>query len=572
MSQDKDDMQELTTPNITYSKHRVSLIWLVPFAAILIGIVMFVQNWLAQGPEITITFLTASGLEAGKTPVKYKDVDIGKVTSVTLNEDQSYVVATVALEKSVEGLARSDTRFWVVRPRIGLSGVSGIDTLISGAYIGVDVGTSDSMTQTFTGLETPPSVINGMPGTVFSIQADDLGSLDIGSPVYYRRIQVGRVSSYQLSDRGDSVDIRVFIDAPYDKFVTEDTRFWNAGGVDISLSADGLKLNTQSAASVLAGGIAFAAPEGDNSRPASSTYVFILAVDKDDAMKPPDGVAISVLLRFSKPLRGLTVGAPVEFSGVNIGSVVSIELDYDQQTGLFPAEVATRIYPGRLGSVRNKLPDDNSSHAEIIAFIKSLVDNGLRAQVRTGNLITGQLYVALDFMPNAEKVDFDATAEPIVLPTVDGDFDRLQVQLASLMSKIEKMPLDSIAIHLDQSLIDLDKTIKQFNTGIVPELSNTLGSINTMITQLSRTLDDQSPLQQSAIQTLESFQQTSRQLQTTFSQINGLLVEDAPMQQSLEQTMLELQRAAKSLRNLTDLLGRNPEALIRGRPENVRVE
>ncbi|WP_428240385.1 intermembrane transport protein PqiB [Gynuella sp.] len=572
MSQENGDMQKLAPPNITYSRHRVSLIWLVPFAAILIGIAMFVQNWLAQGPEISITFLTASGLEAGKTPVKYKDVDIGRVTSVTLNEDQSYVVATVALEKNVEGLARSDTRFWVVRPRIGLSGVSGIDTLISGAYIGVDVGTSDSMAQDFTGLETPPSVINGMPGTAFSIQADDLGSLDIGSPVYYRRIQVGRVSSYQLSDRGDNVDITVFIDAPYDQFVTEDTRFWNAGGVDISLSADGLKLNTQSAASVLAGGIAFAAPEGDNSGPAPTDHAFTLAVDKDEAMKPPDGVAISVLLRFSKPLRGLTVGAPVEFSGVNIGSVVSIELDYDEQTGLFPAEVATRIYPGRLGTVRNKLPNDNSSHAEIVAFIKNLVDNGLRAQVRTGNLLTGQLYVAFDFMPNAEKVDFNATAEPIVLPTVDGDFDRLQVQLASIMGKIEKMPLDSIAIHLDQSLIELDKTLKQFNTGLVPELSNTLSSINTMVTQLSGTLDEQSPLQQSAIQTLESFQQASQQLQTTFSRVDGLLVEDAPMQQNLEQTMLELQRAAKSLRNLTDLLSRNPEALIRGRPENVRVE
>ena len=566
MTQDKDEIRKLSAPQISHAKQRLSLIWLVPVVAVVIGLGMLLQSWLAEGPRLTITFATASGLEAGKTPVKYKDVDVGHVTAVTLSDDQSHVIVTVALVKNAAGLARQDSRFWVVRPRIGLSGVSGIDTLISGAYIGVDVGISEQTAKSFTGLETPPSVINGMPGTTYVVKADDLGSLGIGSPVYYRRIEVGRVSSYQLSGNGNNVDLQVFIDAPYDQFVTANTRFWNAGGIDISLSAEGLKLNTQSAASVLAGGIAFATPEGDSSPTADSGTVFMLAVDKDEAMKPKDGLAVPVELRFKQALRGLSIDAPVEFSGLNIGHVTSIDLDYDAETGHFPSVVNIEIYPNRLGSVLNKLPThDGSSRTEAMQFFQTMVENGLRAQVRPGNLLTGQLYVALDFIPDAEKVNFDISADPLELPTVNDDFDRLQVQLTNIMNKVEKMPLDSIAINLNQNLVELEKTLQLVNSNLIPQLQTTLNSAGLAVDQVHEVLSDNSALQQNIGQTLQSFQQASEQIQGTFSLFDNMLIEDAPMQQNLTQTLQELQRAAKSLRTLTDMLGRNPEALIRGR-------
>ncbi|QOH38980.1 mce related family protein [Burkholderia cepacia] len=255
-------------PPVTRNRMRLSLVWLVPVVAALIGLSMVIHAWLSVGPEITITFNTAQGLEAGKTPVKYKDVVIGTVTAISLSDDSSHVVATVSFVKNARNLIRDDTRFWVVRPRVGMSGVSGIDTLFSGAYIGMDTGRSDKSRKAYTGLEPPPTVINGMPGTSFTLLATDLGSLDIGSPVYYHHLLVGHVASYKLNMQTRDMNLQVFIDAPYDRLVTTDTRFWNASGMDLSLDANGLKLKTQSVATIVGGGIAFATPD-DSSAPAA---------------------------------------------------------------------------------------------------------------------------------------------------------------------------------------------------------------------------------------------------------------------------------------------------------------
>jgi len=523
-------------------KARLSLIWLVPVVAAVIGLSMLVHAWLSEGPEITITFQSAAGLEAGKTPVKYKDVVVGNVKTIKLSADSTRVIVTVALAKSAETLARTDTRFWVVRPRIGAGGVSGIDTLLSGAYIGVDKGTATTAATAFGGLETPPTVINGMPGKTFLIRADDLGSLDIGSPVYFRRIQVGRVASYKLDADGHGVSLRVFIDAPYDRFVGASTRFWNASGVDVSLGADGLKLKTQSMAVIVAGGIAFSSTAVGSEAPAAADTTFTLASDQEAAMAPPDGPAQHIMLRFNQPVRGLRVGAPVEFSGFNLGRVVSVEMDYDPATHHFPAIVNIDVYPSRMGRVLNShaittLPAPESSADEqqrAPHFLATMVAHGLRAQVRSANLLTGQLYIALDFVPNAPKVAFDINARPLVLPTVSGSFDKLQEQLASIVAKVDRMPLESIARNLDGSLGELKTTLQQVNGQLLPE-----------------------------------GQRTMQQARQSFSDASRVLAEDSPLQQNLGQTLSELQRTARSMRTLTDLLERHPEVLLRGRPASM---
>ncbi|WP_237113179.1 PqiB family protein [Pseudomonas aeruginosa] len=317
MNDVRTQTQEPRYPTVDQRRWRISLVWLVPALAALIGLSMLAHAWLSAGPEITITFRTAAGLEAGKTPVKYKDVTVGAVTAITLSDDGSHIVARVSLASSAVSLTRKDTRFWVVRPRIGTGGVSGIDTLLSGAYIAVDAGSEQASSKVFTGLEIPPTVIGGMPGKSFILHTEDLGSLDVGSPVYYRRIQVGRVASYKLDDDGNHVSLQVFVDEPYDSFVTTDTRFWNASGVDVSLGADGLKLKTQSVATIVAGGIAFAAlPRAQNQVEKAPEYAqFTLSPDQASAMTPPDGPAQYVQLRFDQSLRGLSIGAPVQFSG-----------------------------------------------------------------------------------------------------------------------------------------------------------------------------------------------------------------------------------------------------------------
>ncbi|QAU24255.1 MCE family protein [Dyella sp. M7H15-1] len=525
----------LPEPVIRHRRVNASLIWLVPIVAALVGLSLVIHAWMQQGPTIAITFQTAEGLDPGKTVVKYKNVVIGKVSTIRLNSDRRKVVVNVDLDKTAAGIAVADSRFWVVRPRIGLGGVSGIDTLLSGSFIGVDVGNSKQKQTDFAGLETPPSVTHDAEGKSFILHSGDLGSLDIGSPVYFRRLQVGRVASYKLNDDGKGVTLQVFVERPYDKFVTTDSRFWNASGVDVSLGADGLKLNTQSLATVLAGGVAFLDAPGPHptAEVAPQDAVFTLFDTQAHAMAPPDGEPHYIRMRFDQPLRGLAVDAPVEFLGMNIGSVVSIRMDYDEKTGHFPIYVGAVVYPDRLGRAHQKLmaqarsqgDDDDMSH-----LIGTLVAHGLRAQAKVGNLLTGQLFISLDFLKNAPKATYDPSVRPLEIPTAPGNFDKLQEQLAEIVDKIRKIPFDSIGNNLNQTLVSLNKTLNQVNNQVLPQFQDTLKGANQ-----------------------------------TLGTANNAFSPDSPLQQNLGSTLQELQRMARSLRTLTDYLGTHPSSLIRGR-------
>lgn len=512
-----------------------SPIWLVPVIALLIGASMLLHAWLAAGPEIAITFQTATGLEPGKTAVKYKDVTVGVVKDIQLRGDDSQVLVTVSLNESAENLARADTRFWVVRPRVGIGGVTGIDTLLSGAYIGVDKGSSARTRSAFTGLESPPAIINDMPGSRFVVQTDDLGSLDIGSPVYYRRVPVGRIASYQLNADGKSVSLQIFIDAPYDRLVTPNSRFWNASGLDVSVGANGFRLRTQTVAAIMAGGIAFATPENaSGASPVGPKGEYVLAKDQESALAAPDGPPMRFKLRFERSLHGLEVGAAVEFSSIKIGRVVSVDLDYSPQGYRFPSVVGIEVYPNRLGNVLSKLPKQNRGlEQETAAFTRDLVEHGLRAQATPSNLLTGQLYISLDFVPNAARVPFDIHARPLVLPTINGGFDQLQEQIASIVSKVDKMPLASIAQNLNATLAGVDNSLKQVN-------GQTLPAANQLLRQMSQTA------------------QTAQ----------DLLAEDSPLMLTFSQSLQEALRALRAVRNLADQLDRHPESLLQGRTED----
>ncbi|OOG40744.1 MlaD family protein [Rhodanobacter sp. C05] len=532
--QDDPSAGELPRPVVRHRRFNASLIWLVPALAALVGLSLVISNRLQAGPQITISFQSAEGLEAGKTPVKYKNVVIGRVGKIHLSGDHSHVLVKVSLEKSAESFATEGTRYWVVRPRIGLGGVSGIDTLLSGAFIGVDAGDSNTPADEFKGLETPPAVNHGAPGRSFMLHSDDLGSLDIGSPVYYRRIQVGRVVSYQLDPDGKGVSLQIFVDGPNDRFVTTATRFWNASGIDVSVGAAGLKVNTQSLAAVLAGGLAFQDPRGPHdSTPAPEETGYQLFSDQASALAPPDGEPRYIQMRFEQSVRGLVVDAPVEFLGVNIGKVVSVNLDYDEKAQRFPVVVGAVVYPQRLGNAYDKLEalaKARGENPDLSQLVGRLVDHGLRAQARSGNLLTGQLYVALDFVPHTPPVSFDPNAKPLMIPTVAGSFDKLQKQVAEIVDKLDKIPFESIGKNLDQTLAGLNATLKQVNGQTLPEFKTTLQGV-----------------------------------QKTMGSANAALSGDSPLQQNLGATLEQVQRMARSLRVLTDYLGGHPEALLRGR-------
>lgn len=521
------------TPEIRQRRVRVSLVWLVPIAAALVGFSMVVQNWLSAGPQITVSFETAEGLEANKTQVKYKNVVIGQVTAINLSEDHTRVIATVELDQHAEPFTREDTKFWVVRPRIGASGVSGVDTLLSGAFIGADAGRAEETRREFVGLEAPPPVTFGAEGKQFTLRSDNLGSLGVGSPLYFRRLQVGQVISFGLANDGKGVQVQVFVNAPYDRFVTDDTRFWNASGVDVSVAADGLRVNAESLSTILAGGIAFRAPNySPDASPAAPDSEFTLFADVRQAMAPADGPPRYVQMRFDQTLRGLNVDAPVEFLGVPIGRVVSVKLDYDEKSKSFPAVVGAVIYPSRLGTAHDKLSQSLGGDTEehTARLMQIFVDRGLRAQARTGNLLTGQLYISLDFDPRAPQVTFDQQARPMVIPTIAGSFDKLQEQLQAMVDKLSKLPIESLADNLNGSLDELRQTLKQVNGDVLPQLQRTL-----------------------------------ERSEQTLQNANQALTDGSPQRQQLGDTLEEVQRAVRSVRVLSDYLSRHPESLIRGR-------
>jgi paraquat-inducible protein B len=517
----------------------VSLVWIVPIVAVLVGLSLVVHSILQEGPTIIVTFKTGSGLTANKTEVKYRNVVIGHVSDVELSNDQKSVNATIKLAKQAESFTREDSQFWVVRPRIGAGGVSGIDTLLSGDYIGADIGQANARAKSFTGLENPPPITYGEPGKHFTLHTQDLGSLDIGSPVYFRKIPVGQVVAYALDADGKGVNIEIFIHSPNDVYVTENTRFWNASGIDVNVGANGFAVKTESLSSLLVGGIAFRAPEySPNDVAAAEAKAFDLFEDQQTALAPPNGKAQYLALRFDQALRGLKVDAPVEFLGVEIGKVVSVNLDFDAVKRSFPVNVGIVIYPQRLGQAHTKmlkaLNHDPADEAAAVRLIGTFIENGLRAQARSGNLLTGQLFISLDFYPKAEKVAFDPTARPISIPTLPGSLEQLQEKLEGMVDKINKLPIERIAGNLDGNLVELRKSLGQFNAKTLPGVQNTLADVSKTLQSASSTL-----------------------------------AEDSPQREQLTQTLDELGRMSRSLRELSDYLGRHPESLIRGRPNNA---
>lgn len=523
----------------------LQLVWLIPIVAAIIGGTLAVKTYLQKGPTITISFKTGDGLEAGKTKVKYKDVEIGLVKDVSIAKDITHVIATVELRKEVTPYLVEDTKFWVVRPRISGGGITGLGTLMGGSFIGVDAGTSKKPQRVFTGLEFPPVVAMDVPGSRFQLHSADLGSLDIGSPVYFRRIQVGQVVSYELDKDGTGVTFTIFVAAPYDKYVRANTRFWNASGVDLTMDANGLKLDTQSLMSILVGGIAFQTlDETGAAPPTGASTAFTLFATRDEAMKNRDTISQSFVMVFKESVRGLSVGAPVDFRGLNVGEVTGIHVARDTRAKEVNMLVEMRIYPERLRSrVVGAAPDPK----EYRAILNEMVAHGLRAQLMSGNLLTGQLIVTLDFFPNNGKASVNWAMNPPSFPTTTGNLVELQATLMKIAKKLEKLPLDETVADvrkalqsLDVTLKDADKLVQRMNGDVVPEVRMTLE-------EARKTLDEGRKTLGAAKQTLSA---------------------DGPLQQDLRVTLRELGRTAQSLRVLTDYLERHPESLIRGKQED----
>jgi paraquat-inducible protein B len=507
---------------------RFSLVWVIPVVAAIVGGWIAVTRILSAGPEITIIFKSAEGLEAGKTKIHYNGVDVGTITAIRLSKDHRRVVTTAQMEPSTEDFLVDDTKFWIVAPRISGANVTGLGTLISGAYIGMEIGHSKNERSIFNALDTPPVVTSETPGRFFILKTPDLGSLDVGTPIYFRRVQVGQVASYQLDQDGKALTVKVFVQAPYDQFVSPNTRFWHASGIDLSLTASGLVVQTQSVLSILIGGIAFETAPGDPVLPATAeNTVFILYSNKTEAFNPPPRSPQTYQLVFKDSVRGLTPGAPVEFRGIPIGNVTSLRAQIDLKTFEFRVPVTIQLDPERLGVRLVDLKPGADLETIRRNLIDSMIAHGVRAQLRTGNLLTGSAYVALDFFPNAPPVHVDWSQQPVQLPTTPGQFAATQATVEDLLKKLDSMPLQEIGENLRKTIADLDLTI---------------------ITARS----------------------TLASARGTLDNTSNLTGPNSAQVQQLDQTLQEISRAARSLRVLADYLEAHPESLIRGKKGEAR--
>jgi paraquat-inducible protein B len=522
------------------SRWRVQLVWLVPIVAVLIGAWLAVHAILEKGPTITISFTTGEGLEAGKTKIKFKDVDVGVVKSVVLSKDHKNVIATAELSKDTDTMLVDDTRFWVVRPRISGGTVSGLGTLLSGSFIGMDIGVKNAKRRDFVGLETPPVLATGMAGREFVLKSSTMGSLDVGSPIYFRRLQVGQVVSYTLNDDGTGVTLRVFVNAPYDKFVLNDTRFWQASGVDVSLDSSGVKLNTESLVAILIGGLAFETPpplpyasDTEGMARADVGHPFTLYQTKADAMKPQEHIIDHYVFNFSESVRGLIVGAEIDFRGIVVGEVTAINTHYDPVARKFTIPVQVNFYPERFTARYEMQPKGGRvlGNEERHRVAQLLVDQGLRAQLRTASLLTGARYIAVDFFPNTKKFTVNWSQDPPELPTVPSGLASLQDQITALVTKLNAIPFEGIGQDLRKTLQDASTLVKTLDTQLAPEAKATLVAARDAL-----------------------------------GSTNRIMQSDSPLQASAADTMRELARTAAAFRTLAEYLERHPEALLRGKP------
>jgi paraquat-inducible protein B len=514
---------------------RLPLVWILPAIVVLVGGFVVIREKIAQGSSIEIQFENAEGLETSKTKVRYKDVEVGEVRDIRVSEDRKKVIVTADIHRNAKSYLVDDTRFWVVRPRVSGAGVSGLATLVSGAYISVDVGHSAAKRDHFVGLEVPPIVTADLPGREFILHADDLGSLDIGSSVFYRHITAGQVVGYSLDAGGTGVTIKIFINSPFDMYVTGETRFWQASGIDMSVSADGVKLRTESLASILEGGVAFGALSGSSARRVAADTSFTLFADQDRAMRPTETEIRPFIMYFGGTLRGLSAGAPVELHGISVGEVKSVGVEYDERAGLLAFPVTIELYPQRLlGRAQTATPSRVNSRA----MIDSLVAHGLRAELKTGNLLTGQKFVSLDMHHDVPKDKVGWADQPAIFPTISSGLDDIQDSVGVIAKKLSKVPFDQLSARLLAALNSLDQTLKSAD-------------------KFLKNVDDNLSPQ---------VQATLAEAQAALKNAKDLLGQDAPLENDLGSTLLQVSRAAKSISALVDYLERHPESLLRGKP------
>jgi paraquat-inducible protein B len=487
---------------VTQRRRRISAIWLVPLAAVAIGAWMVIHTYLTQGPEVAITFATAEGIEVGKTKIKLRAVAIGLVETVELGEDLATVTVRARLDPGTRTLLREDTQFWVVRPRFGRSGLSGLGTVLSGAYIEVAPGAGAEGRRTFRGLDDMPVTPPTTAGLHVTLVSPDTAGLGAGNPVLYRGYTVGRVESATLDLKTKRSNYRLFIEAPYDDLVTSNSRFWNASGISVDLGADGLAVKTESLEALLMGGVAFDIPDGSEPGTRVERFTeFELFADHASIGRHPATYHLDYVLLFDTSVRGLLAGAPVEYRGIRVGSVEQVPFLEAGSAILGSAAQAAIPVRIRLDPVRFDLSDTVAGRTELATMLAERVQAGLRASLKSGSLVTGRLFVALDIVDDVKPAAVREAGGHTFFPTESSGLEQIELKVAALLDKLQQLPLDTTLASargtldaVTTTVATANDTLRDLNVILAQDATKRLpAALDGTMTALSRTLEGLAP-------------------------------------------------------------------------------
>jgi paraquat-inducible protein B len=529
-------------PEARVRKHRwFAWVWVVPITAAIIVIWLAVRSFAVRGPEITIAFKVAEGLEPRQSTIQHRGVTVGTVERLELVPDMSKVVVHARMTRGAAAWLTENTRFYIVAPHVGVEGISGLSTLVSGAYIEMSPAKGTKEQREFVGLDDAPVLDPSVAGRTFTMTTPDLGSLTRGSPISYHGVSVGEVEDYAIAPDGQQINVRAFIRAPHDRLVHPDTRFWNSGGVDVAIGAQGVRIRANSWQQLLSGGIAFETPPASLKTPPSEDgATFPLYDNRRAALRDPRSGQVVYVADFGGNLRGVDAGTPVELEGVEIGQVRDSQLRYDERTRSLTTFVTLEIDPDRIQIMNLPRPANAGANEAAQQWIERLVADGLRAQVTTANLITGLKIVALDMVKGAKPARVEHVGEYLQLPTApSGDIDDILQTLRSVLKNVD-------------------------NATSGPELQHAIKSLDATLTHLEKLTSDVQP---DVKELIKSLRETSDAAQNALNSVHGLVGQNGAEGPDLSQLMQQLTEAARSVRGLADYLDRHPEALLRGRRE-----
>jgi paraquat-inducible protein B len=540
---------------------RFPLVWIVPIVTALIAAWLAWDTFSKRGPTITISFESAEGLQAGQSQLKFKDVAMGTVKTIVVAPDLSKVLVTVETVREAEAFFTDKTIFWVVKPGLFAGSVTGLDTLVSGSYIGMRPSTEKGRSQrTYVGQENPPILQSAIPGRTFRLKTARIGAISLGSPIFFRDLNVGTVLGWDLEDLATHVTVHAFVRAPFDRYVHDDTLFWNASGVSVKLGPNGIELQMESIKALLLGGIAFDTPASGSSKsePSAADHTFALHLNQDQARVSAFGTRLQLRSNFPGSVSGLAVGADVTLLGLKIGEVTDVGLVFDPATDRIVAPVRYRVDPERIAGVAavSGIPPGT--------IAAEMVGRGLRATLQAPSLITGQKIVALVMVPDAAPAELTRDGDAFVMPTSDsGGFDDITRSAAELLGKINRIDFERIGKDVAGITQGLDAAVNG------PQLKGALAALESTLADVQ---DVTRKLDINATPALKRLPEISAQLQDVLTRTNRMVGsinagygDNSKFLRDLDRLLPQLTDAARSLRALTDLLSRHPEALVKGR-------